>query len=120
MNPPIAILGAGSWGSALAVLLAGKDLPVRLWGRDPKHIAAIESDPRQSGLPARASPLPELVTPTVSLADAVRDAHIVLVVTPSRALRTMAGQLARIRALAPQAPCWSVAPRDSSTAPACG
>jgi glycerol-3-phosphate dehydrogenase (NAD(P)+) len=102
MNPPIAILGAGSWGSALAVLLAGKDFPVRLWGRNPKHIAAIESTRANPDyLPGVA--LPELVTPTVSLPDAVRDAHTVLVVTPSRALRAMAAELAASGGLAPGA-----------------
>ena len=93
MNAPVAVLGAGSWGSALAVLLAGKELPVRLWGRDAAHVAVIASSQSNPDyLPGVT--IPKLVEPTASLADALRDARIVLVVTPSRALRELAGQLA--------------------------
>jgi glycerol-3-phosphate dehydrogenase (NAD(P)+) len=100
VSPPIAILGAGSWGSALAVLLADKELPVRLWGRDPKHIAAIEAT-RENPDYLPGITIPALVVPTVALADAVRDARIVLVVTPSRALRALADQLAASGDLSP-------------------
>jgi glycerol-3-phosphate dehydrogenase (NAD(P)+) len=40
----IGILGAGSWGTALAVMLGRKGLPVRLWGRDPELIARMKRD----------------------------------------------------------------------------
>ena len=39
--PSAAILGSGSWGTALAVLLAKKGLRVALWGRDPETADAI-------------------------------------------------------------------------------
>ncbi|HPN79873.1 hypothetical protein, partial [Dokdonella sp.] len=32
MSPPVAVLGAGSWGTALAVLLARNGVPTTLWG----------------------------------------------------------------------------------------
>ncbi len=102
MSSPVAILGAGSWGSALAVLLADKGLPVRLWGRNPQHVTSIQSSRENSDyLPGVT--IPALVERTMLLADAVRDAGIVLVVTPSRALRALAQELAVSAALAPGA-----------------
>ena len=68
MTTPVAILGAGSWGSALAVLLAGKQLPVRLWGRDPQHVASIEST-RENRDYLPGVTIPSLVAPSASLAD---------------------------------------------------
>ena len=40
---PVAVLGAGSWGTALAALLARKGHAVTLWGRDAATIAAIDT-----------------------------------------------------------------------------
>ena len=37
----IAVLGAGSWGTALAIQCARAGRPARLWGRDRAHIAAM-------------------------------------------------------------------------------
>ncbi|MGH8512762.1 MAG: NAD(P)H-dependent glycerol-3-phosphate dehydrogenase, partial [Gammaproteobacteria bacterium] len=34
-------MGAGSWGTALAVLLARNGQPTYLWGHDPAHIAIL-------------------------------------------------------------------------------
>ncbi len=38
---PIAVLGAGSWGTALAILLAHAGRPVTLWARSPEHLSAM-------------------------------------------------------------------------------
>ena len=40
---PVAVLGAGSWGTALAALLARQGHAVTLWGRDAGTIAAIDN-----------------------------------------------------------------------------
>ena len=99
MSDSVAVLGAGSWGTALAVLLAGKGLPVRLWGRNPQHIATIEAQRENPDyLPGVA--IPTLVAPTPDLGAALGDAGIVLVVTPSRVLRALAEKLARDGGLA--------------------
>ena len=37
-RPTVAVLGAGSWGTALAALLARNDVPTRLWGRDAEAL----------------------------------------------------------------------------------
>lgn len=64
--PAILVLGAGAWGSALAVSLARKGQPVLLWGRNSDHIAQMQRDGRNSrylpdiGLPAGLTPIASL------------------------------------------------------------
>ena len=82
--PAVAVLGAGSWGTALAALIARHGHPVVLWGRDPVAVAAINAThehPRY--LPGVA--LPDTMVATTDLAAALREAALVLVVVPSHA-----------------------------------
>ena len=44
MQKPVLVVGAGSWGTALAIVLAGNGHSVYLWGRNPTHIAALKSE----------------------------------------------------------------------------
>ena len=97
----IAVLGAGSWGTALAVWLAGQGHPVTLWGHDPAHIRCL----RETGTNAKYLPGVAL-PPSVALADdlaAASGADLVVFVTPSRALRKVAGQVHERVRLAPDA-----------------
>ena len=96
----IAILGAGSWGTALAVWLAARGVPVTLWGHDAAHINQL----RATGTNAKYLPgvaLPPLVTPVHDLR-AAADSDLVVFVTPSRVIREVAALLAAAR-LAPGA-----------------
>jgi glycerol-3-phosphate dehydrogenase (NAD(P)+) len=80
----IAVLGAGSWGTALATLMARNGHQVVLWGRDEKVAAAIDAqheNPRY--LPGIE--LPESLRATTDLATAMQGAELVLVVVPSHA-----------------------------------
>ncbi|MBB5865504.1 NAD(P)H-dependent glycerol-3-phosphate dehydrogenase [Xanthomonas sp. 3058] len=80
----IAVLGAGSWGTALAALLARHGHPTVLWGRDASMVDAI--DQRHENLrylPGIA--LPESLRATTDLQLAIADAHWILVVVPSHA-----------------------------------
>lgn len=87
------IVGAGSWGTALAVLLGEKKLPVILWGHDSRHVDALASArTNEAYLPG--VPLPSTVTPTASLSD-ITAADLVIFVTPSKATREVAERLAR-------------------------
>jgi glycerol-3-phosphate dehydrogenase (NAD(P)+) len=83
-----AVLGAGSWGTALAVHLGTVGHDVTLWGRDPALLAEMTS--------RRANPtylpdvtLPALVRPEASLAAALADARHVIVAVPSHGLRAV-------------------------------
>jgi glycerol-3-phosphate dehydrogenase (NAD(P)+) len=96
-KPAVAVLGAGSWGTALAALIARHGHPTVLWGRDPAVVAAVDRDhqnPRY--LPGIA--LPGSLRATTDLAQALHGCDLVLVAVPSHAF---AGTL---RALAPLRP----------------
>ena len=96
----IAVLGAGSWGTALAVWLAARGRQVTLWGHDPQHIALL----RASGTNAKYLPgvqLPSRVTPVDDLRG-TDGSDLFVFVTPSRAIREVAAQLAASFSLAPE------------------
>lgn len=96
-KPKVAVLGAGSWGTALAALIARHGHSTVLWGRDPVVAAAIDGhheNPRY--LPGIA--LPEALRATTVLPEALADAGLVLVVVPSHAFAET------LRALAPLRP----------------
>jgi glycerol-3-phosphate dehydrogenase (NAD(P)+) len=88
----IGIIGAGSWGTALGILLAEKRGPIALWGHDAAHVEAMQmSRANEKYLPGVA--LPAGINPTISLDD-IRDADLVLFVTPSKAIRDVARRFA--------------------------
>jgi len=82
----IAVLGGGGWGTALACLLAGKGYPVRLWARRQEHAAALNT--RRENL--RYLPgvqIPQNVTATASLTEALDGVTVVVFAVPSHAFR---------------------------------
>lgn len=92
----ISVLGAGSWGTALAALMARHGHAVVLWGRDAAVAEAIDQqhqNPRY--LPGIL--LPESLRATTDLATSLRDADLVLVVVPSHAFTETLRQLAPLR-----------------------
>ncbi len=82
----ISILGAGSWGTALATLLARNGHTVRLWDRDSQHIESLKRV-RQNRRHLPGIPLSERITPEINLSAALEDSQYVLVVTPSSGFR---------------------------------
>ena len=88
----IGVVGAGSWGTALAILLSEHGVPVTLWGHNEDHIAALKADhENKTYLPGVA--LAANIHPTASLSD-VAGADMILIVTPSRATREVMEKLA--------------------------
>jgi len=87
----IAVLGAGSWGTALSVHLGRLGHDVRLWGRDAALVARLaETRVNADYLPGVV--LVDGVHPTTSIADAVRAATLVVVAVPSQGLRAVVHQ----------------------------
>lgn len=78
----IAVLGAGSWGTALAILLSRNGASVRLWGLPDEVEALIRDGENRRFLPGIA--LPEGLLPTADLSQAIDAAAEVLVVVPSQ------------------------------------
>jgi glycerol-3-phosphate dehydrogenase (NAD(P)+) len=89
------VLGAGSWGTALAIQFARAGHPAVLWGHDPAAIATMASARRNVRyLPDAA--FPPLLELTPDLTTAVTGADDVLVAVPSHALRGLLSALARL------------------------
>ena len=59
----IAVIGAGSWGTALAIVAARAGRAVALWGRDADMMAGI-AEARENAQHLPGCPLPDAVTPT--------------------------------------------------------
>lgn len=89
---PIAVIGAGSWGTALAWLLGGKGLPVRLWARDPDAIRRLTAK-RENVRYLPGLRLPDTVSPTADLPESVAGAAWVIVAVPVVAVRGVLRQL---------------------------
>ena len=84
---PIAVIGAGSWGTALAVQLGRSGLPVTLWGRSAPDLQdLIRHRTNRRYLPGVT--LPESVRPDADLKSVVRTHHDLLVCVPSHAFRS--------------------------------
>lgn len=95
-KPAVAVLGAGSWGTALAALIARHGHPTMLWGRDAAVVAAIDQrheNPRY--LPGIV--LPDALRATTELATALAGCDLVLVVVPSHAFAETVAALAPLR-----------------------
>ena len=90
----VAVLGAGSWGTALAIHLARTGHEVRLWARDPGVVVEIERTRRNSRyLPELV--IPDLVSPTCDMRGALGGASHVVFALPSHVLRTIAREAVR-------------------------
>ncbi|MEZ5511135.1 MAG: NAD(P)H-dependent glycerol-3-phosphate dehydrogenase [Gammaproteobacteria bacterium] len=84
----VTVLGGGSFGTAIANIVADNGLPVKLWMRDAEVVDAIRTrheNPRY--LPGKQ--LNPQIVPTTDLADAVEGATLIFVAIPSKAFRTV-------------------------------
>ncbi len=91
---PIGVVGAGSWGTALANLLAIKGNAVDLWVFEPEVYRQIE-ETRENELFLPGVQLPDNLKPSNDLALTVGGKTLVLIVVPSHVMRDVSSQLAR-------------------------
>lgn len=93
----VTVLGAGSWGTALALLLADgheeSGGEIRLWDRSPAHIGNLREN-RENARYLPGVPLPPAVLPTEDLAGALSGAGCIVVAVPSGAVRDVLSQAA--------------------------
>ena len=95
-SAPIAVLGAGSWGTALAIQFARTSRPTLLWGRDSVQLAALERDRcNQRYLPD--APFPPALKIERDLAAVLKATQDIVVAVPSHALRGMLQDLVPLR-----------------------
>ncbi len=90
---PVAVIGAGAWGTALAWFLAEKRDRVRLWVYEPEVAAGIVAG-HENKLYLPGIPLPAALEPTTSLEEAVFGVELVVFVVPSHAAASVAAALA--------------------------
>jgi glycerol-3-phosphate dehydrogenase (NAD(P)+) len=88
----VAILGAGAWGTALAIQAARAGREAVLWARDPARAAAILAA-RENARYLPGVRLPEVLAVTADAAAALSGAALALVVVPAQALRGVLGTL---------------------------
>jgi glycerol-3-phosphate dehydrogenase (NAD(P)+) len=85
-SEPTAVIGAGSWGTALAIQFARAGGPTVLWGRDPRQLRELQRARRNERyLPDAA--FPDGLAIETDLAAALLDARDVLIAVPSHAFR---------------------------------
>ena len=89
VNPSLAIgvIGAGSWGTALSLLLAGKGHRVDLWVYE-KDLCAIMNQERENRVYLPGFQLLDTIHPSSSLQEVVANKKIILVVVPTHVLRS--------------------------------
>ena len=84
----VAVIGAGSWGTALAVSLAEGGHAVRIWARREDAAESMRQERRNPGYLPEAV-IPDQVEITTSLEEAVRDATTWLIAVPSQGVRAV-------------------------------
>ena len=89
----VAVLGAGSWGTALAVLLAPRE--PWLWDHRPERATALQGS-RQNPHYLPGVTLPDAVRVTSDLATAATTSAVIVTAVPSHALRGLARRLAAL------------------------
>lgn len=89
MKKQTTVLGAGSWGTVLAAVLADNGHGVRLWSRSHQVAKEINQN-RTNSRYLQDTKLPEGILATADMAEALDGAQLVLVVVPSQAVRETA------------------------------
>lgn len=91
----IALLGAGSWGTAVAIHLSSAGHHVMLWGHNPQHVLDMQTQRcNQRFLPN--TPFPSTLVPTADLNDCLKQATHVIIAVPSHAFSSVLNQFTAI------------------------
>ena len=88
----ITVIGAGSWGSALAILLAKNGHAVKLWGRETQQVEMMQQQ-RCNSTYIPGITFPDTLEAVTDFAGAVESADIVLIAIPSAGFRAVLRQL---------------------------
>jgi len=84
----VSVLGAGSWGTALALSLSRAGHDVLLWSHEPEHVEKMQQD-RSNTQYLPDIPFPDNLMITHELSQAMAHAKTILVVVPSHAFRSL-------------------------------
>ena len=100
----IGVLGAGSWGTALAILIARNGHPVWLWSHSAQQAADI-AQRRENSRYLPGITLPDTIDVTADLASLVRNTRDLVIAVPSHAFHDTLVSLRR-HAEGPLRVCW--------------
>ncbi len=93
MNKEVAIIGAGGWGTALAIMLGEKKANLALWIRNPDVYKEIKNK-RENGRYLPGVSIPFSIYPTMKIDDAIKDREVVFLAVPSKAIRAICKEMA--------------------------
>ena len=82
----IAILGAGSWGTALAILAARNGCQTLLWGHNPEHMLALATERKNTRYLPNVT-FPDNLLVTSKLSDVAAFSNLILISVPSHAFK---------------------------------
>ncbi len=91
-STPLAVLGAGSWGTTIAIHLYKKGYPIRLWEHFPENVALMNKTRRNPLLPG--IPIPRELPISNSLDEVISGAEVIATVVPSHVLRAVLEKVA--------------------------
>jgi len=89
----LAVIGAGSWGTALANLLGSNGNDVALWDRDPDLVSAIKKDRQNKKYLPGVSLPPPAINVGENLAEAIQNRDGLVIAVPSHAVRSVIAQM---------------------------
>ena len=90
----IAVIGAGSYGTALAIQVARQGRGVRLWGRNAEAMTQM-AEARENARYMPGCPLPDSLEPVAAMQAALDGVEAVIVAVPSHALRETCAEVAK-------------------------
>ncbi|MBN2823094.1 MAG: NAD(P)-dependent glycerol-3-phosphate dehydrogenase [Coriobacteriia bacterium] len=88
----VAVIGAGSWGTAISWLLSGKGIHVSMWAREPEIALGINEE-HHNPVYLPEVVLPQSVRASHDMEEVLRGAEAVVIVTPSHGVRETAGAM---------------------------
>ncbi len=91
-NTSFAVLGAGSWGTAVAMHLSMSGQQVYLWGRDKNHVQSM-IDSRENSQYLPGIPFPKSLTPEANFNTCINKATQVIIAVPSHAFNELLNKL---------------------------
>lgn len=94
LDTPVSVLGAGSWGTVLAMLMAREGRPVRLWARRPEMARSLQAT-RENEVYLPGIRFPDPLRISDDLGEVLADAELCVMAVPTRGVTELARRLAR-------------------------